>query len=99
MAVPNRATFEVNQRSVGTPGTAVQLQAQAVPDSFSIFVRARVGNTGKVWVGPDAATAQNHAEATPLEAGAFLTLFLTNTNAIWIDADVAAEGVAWTVEV
>jgi hypothetical protein len=98
-SAPNQPTFAVNQQVVPTPGTAVQLQTQAVPNGFTIFVRAKVGNTGTIWVGPDAATAQNHALATPLEAGAFLTLALTNVNAIWIDADNAGEGVSWTVEV
>lgn len=98
-AVPNRVTFAVNQRNVAVPGTAVALQPQAVPDGFSIFLRAKVDNTGTIWVGPDAATAQNHAVATPLEPGATLFLWLTNTSAIFIDAEVAGEGVSWTVEI
>jgi hypothetical protein len=96
---PNQPTFACNQQTVAVPGTAAQLQTQAVPDGFSVFVRALTTNTQTIWVGPDAATAQDHTKATPLEAGAFLELFLTDVNEIWIDADVASEGVSWTVEV
>lgn len=95
----NRASFATDQKTVPTPGTAVQLQAQAVPDGFTIFIRALTGNTGKIWVGDSQANAQNHAVAEPLEAGAFNTIALNNTDAIWIDADVSGEGVSWLVEV
>lgn len=95
---PNQPTFAVNQKTVPVPGTAVQLQSQAVPDGLSIFLRALTTNTGRIWVGPDAATAQDHTKATPLDRGDFLEPFLTNVDEIWIDADVASEGVSWTVE-
>jgi hypothetical protein len=95
----NRSNFATNQKAVPTAGTAVQLQSQAVPDGFTIFIRALVENTGKIWVGDSQANAQNHAVAEPLEAGAFNTIALTNTNEIWIDADVNGEGVSWLVEV
>ena len=97
-ASPNQVTFKCNQVPVPSPGTAVQLSTQAVPDGFQIFVRALVANSGTIYVGPDAATAQNHAKATPLEPGAFIELALKNVNAIWIDADDATDGVSWTVE-
>ncbi len=96
---PNQPTFACNQVPVPSPGTAVQLDTQAVPNGFQIFVRALVANNGTIYVGPDAATAQNHVVATPLEPGAFLELALTNVDAIWIDADTATDGVSWTVEV
>jgi hypothetical protein len=96
---PNQPTFACDQQAVPVPGTAVQLQSQAVPDGFSVFLRAKVGNTGTIWVGPDAATAQDHTKATALEPGAFLEVFLTNVDEFWIDADTAADGISWLVEV
>jgi hypothetical protein len=98
-APPNQPTFAVNQQTVAVPGTAAQLQAQAVPNGFQIFVRALVANNGTIYVGPDAATAQNHTKATLLEPGAFLELALTDVSAIFIDADDAGDGVSWTVEI
>jgi hypothetical protein len=95
----NRATFAANQKTVPTPGTAVQLQTTAVPDGFTILVRALPTNTDIIWVGQDAATAQDHTKATPLNLGDLLTLALTNVNEIWIDANVSGEGISWTVEV
>lgn len=95
----NQPDFATNQKNVTTAGTGVQLQTQAVPNGFAIFVRAKVDNTGTIWVSNSKANAENHALATPLEAGAFLTLALTDVDKIWIDADVSGEGVSWTVEV
>lgn len=95
----NRVSFATNQKAVTTAGTAVQLQSQAVPDGFTIFLRSLAANTGKIWVGSSQANAQNHAIAEPVEAGAFNTIALTNTDEIWIDADVNGEGVSWLVEV
>ena len=95
----NRSNFATNQKTVTTPGTAVQLQTQAIPDGFTVFLRAFPGNTGKIWVGDSQANAQNHALAEALEGGAFNTIALTHVDELWIDADVAAEGVSWLVEV
>jgi hypothetical protein len=97
--VVNRPAFATNQKNVTTPGTAVQLQTQAIPDGFTIYIRARATNTGKIYVGSSAANAQNHAVAEILEAGAYLTYGITNADLVYIDADVGAEGVMWTVEV
>jgi hypothetical protein len=98
-APPNQPTFAANQQTVAVPGTAAQLQAQAVPNGFQIFVRALITNNGTIYVGPSAADAQNHAKATPLEPGAFVELALTGVSAIWIDADDANDGVSWIVEI
>jgi hypothetical protein len=97
--VPNRSDFYTGQKNVAVAGTAEQCPAQAVPDGFTIFLRAKVGNAGTVWVSNSKANAEDHTVATPLEAGAFLTLALTNTDIIWIDADVSGEGACLTVEV
>lgn len=96
---PNRTSFEDNQKTVAVPGTAVQLQAQAIPDGFTVFVAALDDNTGNIYFGNSAADAQTHTKANVLTAGAFRTLALQNVNAIWIDADVAGEGVQWLVEI
>lgn len=94
----NKPTFAVDHITVPVPGTAAQGQAQVVPDGFSIFLRALTTNTGKIWIGPDAATAQDHTKAQPLDRGDFLEMYLTNVDEIFIDADVADEGAAWAVE-
>lgn len=95
----NQDDFATNQLDVTSAGTAEPLQSQAVPNGFTIFLRAKIGNTGTIWVSNSQVNAEDHTVATPLEAGAFLTLALTNTDIIWIDADVDGEGVSWTVEV
>jgi hypothetical protein len=95
---PNQPTFAVGQVDVASPGTAERLPAKAVPSGFSVVVRAKPGNTGSIWVGPDAATAEDHDVAYELQSGDFVEYFVTNVNEIFIDADVDDEGVCWTVE-
>lgn len=95
----NRASFQDNHQTVPVPGTAVQLQNQAIPNCFTVWVAALDGNTGNIYFGNSAADAQTHTKANVLSAGAFRTLAVTNVSAIWIDADVAGEGVQWLVEV
>jgi hypothetical protein len=94
----NRGSFVTNQKNVAIPGTAVQLQTQAIPNGFTVYIRARSTNTGNVYVGSSAANAQNHAVAEILEPGAFLLYGITNSDLVFLDADVAGEGVMWTVE-
>lgn len=98
-STPNRTSFEDNQQTVAVPGTAAQLQAQAIPDGFTVFVEALSTNKGNIYLGNSAADAQNHAKANILTAGAFRTFALKDVSAIWIDADQAGEGVQWTVEI
>jgi hypothetical protein len=98
-ATPNRASFNTNQQNVAAPGTAVQLQDQAIPDGFAVVVKSKKANTGAIRVGFSAADAQNAAKAFVLaDAKDFVRLFITNTSLIWIDAAIAGEGVEWIVE-
>jgi hypothetical protein len=95
---PNQPTFAVGQVNVGSPGTAEELPAQAIPSGFSIVVRAKPGNNGSIWVGPSAADAQDHTVAYELESGDFIEYFVEDASSIFIDADEANDGVCWTVE-
>jgi hypothetical protein len=95
----NRAGFATDQQTVATAGVGVQLQAQAIPNGFSVFIRALPTNVGNVYVGNSQANAENHAVAEVLEPGAFLEYFITNVDLIWIDADTNGSILEWTVEV
>jgi hypothetical protein len=97
-AVANRGSFVTDQEDVAVPGTAQQLPTQAIPDGFTIYIRAKPTNGGNIYVGNSAANAQNPAVAEILEPGAFLIYGITNVDLVFIDADVAGEGVMWTTE-
>jgi hypothetical protein len=98
-AVANRPSFAVNQKTVAAHGTAEQLQSQAIPDGFSVSIRAFDTNTKNIYLGPTKADAQNHTKATVLSQGQFVLLYITDVSEVWIDADVNGEGVMWLVEV
>jgi hypothetical protein len=95
---PNRASFVTAQVPVPTHGNAVQFASQAIPDGFSIAVKAFDTNTGNIYIGNSEANAENHAVAAILAAGQSLLYFIDNADLIWIDSDVDDEGVVWTVE-
>jgi hypothetical protein len=95
----NRPAFVTGQVNVPVPGTAAQLPAQAIPDGFTIFIRAKVTNTGNIYIGNSAPNAQNHLVAFILEPGAFLEYGITNGDLVFLDADDANDGVMWTSEV
>jgi hypothetical protein len=98
-AVANRPAFATGQLNVAAHGVAQQLQAQAIPNGFTVFIRARPTNTGPVYIGNSQVNAQNPAVAIILEPGAFLTYGITNVDLVWVNADNDGDGVMWTVEV
>lgn len=94
----NKGAFETNQKNVAAAGTGEQFQTQAIPDGFSVNIKAKRGNTGSIWLGDSQANSQNHSVAYELRPGEQIAMFITNTNLCWIDADVNGEGVNWIVE-
>jgi len=96
--VGNRASFVTMQKNVTTAGTGVNVAAQAVPNGFSIVIKAKKANTKPIWVGNSKANAEDHTIAFSLSPGDELSLQITNTNLIWIDAEVDGEGVEIVTE-
>lgn len=95
---PNSATFATGQKNVTAAGTGEQLGSQAIPNGFSVVIKAKTTNTGLIQVGNSKANAESASVSYRLSAGSFVTLFITNTNLVWIDATVSGEGVDWIVE-
>ena len=98
VAVPNRSSFATGQNDVAVAGTAEQVGTQVIPDGFSVVVKAKNTNTGRIRVGNSAANAQNSAVAFTLGSSDSIRLFITNLDLVWIDATVSGEGVEWIVE-
>ena len=95
----NRSDFNTGQTLVLFPGTAVQLPNIAIPDGFTLVIKALPGNAGRVHIGHDAATAQVPANAYSLGPNEHAELNLTNANLVWLDAAVVNDGVEILVEV
>lgn len=93
---PNQPTWADGATVPATPGTAEALAAQAIPNGFTVFVRAYTTNNDLVYIGKSKANAE--ANVVPLEPGAFATLAVTDVSAIWVNSLQGGDGVFWYVE-
>ena len=93
----NMTSFEVGSMAITAAGTAEQLTAHRVPQGFQLTVRARVTNTGYIYIGESKAKAE--ANHVMLEAGASLGLRVDNVSDVWADCSVNGETVEWVMEV
>lgn len=91
--VANRGAWVSVQKNVTTAGTPVNCSSQAVPNGFSVTVKAKTTNTGRIGVGTSSANA-NISTGAPhlLGPGESLRLYITNHNLIWLDSVVNGEG-------
>ncbi len=95
---PNRPSWTHGQKSVTTPGTAEQMDSLVIPDGFAMVVRARIDNTGRVFLGKTKALAEDSSSRLPFTKGNGLTLNVHNADQVWVDVQVASEGVDYWVE-
>lgn len=75
--------------TVTTAGTRVQTASNACK---SVTVKAKLANTGKIYVGNVTVSAANGFE---LGAGDTISLDISNTNLIYIDSSVNGEGISF----
>ncbi len=90
--------FETGQTTVGTAGTAVQLNASASTMVKELQVKALAGNSGVVYVGGPTVSASTGWE---LSAGQTFTLTYQgetiNANTFWVDAASSNDKVSWSM--
>lgn len=96
--VANRPGFSTGQKTVAVSGTAEQLPVLAIPDGFSLVIKAKNLNTGQIQIGNSAVNAQSAVDCFTLEADEVVELYITNADLVWIDATVAGEGVEFITE-
>lgn len=94
--VESRAKFAVNEATVATAGTAVQLPDIAVGSACELVVKAKRTNKGAIKVGESAVQAQ--AGKFTLEPGEAVKLRISNANKGYIDAEVSGDKVELIVE-
>ncbi|MDA2921703.1 hypothetical protein MYX07_00370 [Patescibacteria group bacterium AH-259-L07] len=99
MAYNNLPNFDTNQKTVTTSGTPVQLPAMSVPQGLMLTIRAKLANTGDIFVGPSSAKAlKTSNQNLVLSAGESIQLKISDANLAWIDAAVNGEGIELVVE-
>jgi hypothetical protein len=83
-----------NQINVTTAGTRVALGASTVIKS--VIVRAKLANTGIIYVGDSTVTSLNGFQ---LDRGATVTINIDNLSKVFIDSSVSGEGVSYLIAV
>jgi hypothetical protein len=87
-AVPNKANWRAKTFTVATAGTPVNLDDIAVPDGFSVAIRAAIANGANlVYVANSSANTASATNRFILRAGDTIILNITNYNLIWIDGN------------
>lgn len=96
MAEESRSKFAVQEATVATAGTAVQLPDLPAAEASEIVVKAKITNRGAIKVGESAAQAQ--AGKFTLEPGEAVKLRISNANKGYIDAEVSGDKAELIVE-
>ena len=96
MALESKSKFTVEEATVATAGTPVQLSNIQAAESAELVVKARRSNLGVIKIGESAAQAQ--VGKFNLEPGEAVKLRISNANKIYIDAEVSGDKVELIVE-
>ncbi len=93
----NMTSFETGSLGITAAGTAEQLTAHRIPQGYAVTLRARVTNTGYIYIGESKAKAEAHH--IMLEAGASIPMQINDVSGAWADCSVNGETVEWILEV
>lgn len=96
MAVESRPAFVVNEATVATAGTAVQLPNIDVGEACELVIKSKRSNKGAIKIGESAAQAQ--AGKFMMEPGESVKLRISNANKVYVDAEVSGDKVELIVE-
>lgn len=96
MAIESKSKFAVNEATVTTAGTPVQLPDFAVAEACELVIKAKRTNLGAIKVGET--SAQALAGKFTLEPGEAVRLRISNANKGYIDAEVSGDKVELIVE-
>lgn len=74
--------------TVSAPGTGQQFTDTAIPDGFKTVFKARLSNTGNVYIAESKdAVESSVGDRKTLEPGESITVEIDNLNRLWRDAD------------
>ena len=77
---------------VASAGTAVQLSATSTPTK-RVYITAKVGNTGTIWVGSSGVADGTEIPLTNLSS---MTIDIDNLTKVYIDSDQSNDAVGYT---
>lgn len=97
---PNATAFTVQNTTVTTAGTPVQLPSITVPDGRSLVVISDAKNDVKqvVYVATSSVNAGDPTKRIVLSPGNSVRLFVSNANLVWVDSSANAQKVSAVVE-
>jgi hypothetical protein len=96
MALESKSKFTVEEATVATAGTPVQLSDIPAAESVELVIKAKRSNLGAIKVGESSAKAL--AGKFTLEPGEAVKLRISNANKIYIDAEASGDKVELIVE-
>lgn len=96
MAVESRPAFSVNEATVTTAGTAVQLPSIKVGEACELVIKSKRSNKGAIKIGESVAQAQ--AGKFLMEPGESIKLRISNASKVYVDAEVSGDKVELIVE-
>jgi len=96
MALESKSKFTVEEATVATSGTPVQLFDIPAAESAEIVIKAKRSNLGSIKIGES--SAQALAGKFTLEPGEAIKLRISNANKIYIDAETSGDKVELIVE-
>jgi len=82
----NRPSWDHSHKTVGVPGTALQLPDLVIPDGFELYL------------GKSKDKAESATDRLTYSKGNGLTLKVKNANQVWVDVAVGDEGVDYWFE-
>ena len=96
MSLESKSKFTVEEATVATAGTPVQLSDIQVAESAEIVIKAKRSNLGAIKIGES--SAQALAGKFTLDPGEAVKLRISNVNKIYIDSEVNGDKVELIVE-
>jgi hypothetical protein len=97
---PNATAFTIQNTTVTTAGTPVQLPSIVVPDGRALVVASDGGNNVKnvVYVATSSVNAGDPTKRVTLAPGNSVKLYVTNANLVWVDSSANGQKVNVIVE-
>lgn len=96
--LPPKGSWDHDQKTVTTPGTAEQLPSMDVPAGYKLVVEALPTNAGNIFLGNSQANAESTSKRVTKKPDTHISLQVDNANKVWVDAANAGEGVQFFVE-
>lgn len=97
-SIVNKDVSAQGTKTVAALGVAEVMPTQAIPDGYSVVIKALNSNTAPVHLSDSKANAEDDTKSFELRKNEHVSIKLSNLDKLWIDANVNGEGVTYIVE-